>query len=290
MHALIYYTAYPLLYLVSRLPFAILYTLSDLLCFIIHRLVGYRKEIVRSNLKRALPHFSEAEYKRIEKEFYRHFCDIFLEIIKSMGMTKEEMLTRFQVKNIEVLTQFEKEKRSVFILCGHYASWEWMMSLGYHMKHKGYGIYRPIRNPYFNRLIQHIRSRHNAFMIPQQEAAEIIRTRESINECGVYGFASDQSPRPTPKTYWRTFMGTEVPVYTGAERLARELNIPLVYGEINRVKRGFYEVEFKLLSAQPKTTEVNEITDRYTDWLETQISQDPTQYMWSHRRFKYANV
>jgi KDO2-lipid IV(A) lauroyltransferase len=290
LHALIYYTAYPLLYLVSRLPFAILYTLSDLLCFIIHRLVGYRKEIVRSNLKRALPHFSEAEYKRIEKEFYRHFCDIFLEIIKSMGMTKEEMLTRFQVKNIEVLTQFEKEKRSVFILCGHYASWEWMMSLGYHMKHAGYGIYRPIRNPYFNRLIQRIRSRHNAFMIPQQEAAEIIRTRESINECGVYGFASDQSPRPTPKTYWRTFMGTEVPVYTGAERLARELNIPLVYGEINRVKRGFYEVEFKLLSDQPKTTEVNEITDRYTDWLETQISQDPTQYMWSHRRFKYANV
>ena len=290
MNALIYYTAYPLLYLVSRLPFALVYTLSDLLCFIIHRLVGYRKEIVRSNIKRALPHYSEAEYKRIEKEFYRHFCDIFLEIIKSMGMTKEEMLTRFQVKNIEVLTQFEQEKRSVFILCGHYASWEWMMSLGNRMKHTGYGIYRPIRNPYFNRLIQRIRSRHNAFMIPQQEAAEIIRTRESINECGVYGFASDQSPRPTPKTYWRTFMGTEVPVYTGAERLARELNIPLVYGEINRVKRGFYEVEFKLLSAQPKTTEVNEITDRYTDWLETQISQDPTQYMWSHRRFKYANV
>ncbi|MGA0274385.1 MAG: lysophospholipid acyltransferase family protein [Flavobacteriaceae bacterium] len=290
MNALIYYTVYPLLYLVSRLPFALLYSLSDLLCFIIHRLVGYRKEIVRSNIKRALPHYSEAEYKRIEKEFYRHFCDIFLEIIKSMGMTKEEMLTRFQVKNIEVLTQFEKEKRSVFILCGHYASWEWMMSLGYRMKHTGYGIYRPIRNPYFNRLIQRIRSRHNAFMIPQQEAAEIIRTRESINESGVYGFASDQSPHPTPKTYWRTFMGTEVPVYTGAERLARELNIPLVYGEINRVKRGFYEVKFKLLSAQPKTTEVYEITDRYTDWLETQISHDPTQYMWSHRRFKYANL
>ncbi|MGB1830804.1 MAG: lysophospholipid acyltransferase family protein, partial [Flavobacteriaceae bacterium] len=115
MNALIYYTAYPLLYLVSRLPFALLYTLSDLLCFIIHRLVGYRKEIVRSNIKRALPYHCEAEYKRIEKEFYRHFCDIFLEIIKSMGMTKEEMLTRFQVKNIEILTQFEEEKRSVFI-------------------------------------------------------------------------------------------------------------------------------------------------------------------------------
>ena len=288
MNALIYYISYPLLYFVSRLPVVIVYTLSDLLCFIFHRLIGYRKEIVRSNLKRALPHFSEAEYKRIEKGFYRHLCDIFLEIIKSMGMTQNEMTERFQVKNIEVLTQFEKENRSAFILCGHYASWEWMMSLGYHMNHIGYGIYRPLKNPYFDRLIKRVRSRHNAFMIPQREAAKIIRNKESNNQRGVYGFASDQSPRPTPKTYWRTFMGIEVPVYTGAERLSRELNIPLVFAKINRFKRGFYEVEFKLLSAQPKTTEINEITDRYTAWLEAQIAQDPAQYIWSHRRFKYA--
>lgn len=256
--------------------------------FILYRLLGYRREVVYSNLKRALPHQSEAEYKRIEKGFYRHLCDIFLEIIKSMGMTQNEMMERFQVKNIEVLTQFEKENRSAFILCGHYASWEWMMSLGYHMNHIGYGIYRPLKNPYFDRLIKRVRSRHNAFMIPQREAAKIIRNKESRNQRGVYGFASDQSPRPTPKTYWRTFMGIEVPVYTGAERLSRELNIPLVFAKINRFKRGFYEVEFKLLSAQPKTTEINKITDRYTAWLEAQIAQDPAQYIWSHRRFKYA--
>ena len=203
-------------------------------------------------------------------------------------MTKEEMMMRFQVKNLDVLTQFEKENRSVFILCGHYASWEWMMSLGYHMNHTGYGIYRPIKNPYFDRLIKRIRSRHNAFMIPQREAAKIIRDKELEQQRGVYGFASDQSPRPTLKTYWRTFLGIEVPVYTGAERLARELNIPLVYGEINRVQRGVYQVDFKLLSAQPSNTQINEITDQYTSLLEAQISMDPTQYMWSHRRFKYA--
>jgi KDO2-lipid IV(A) lauroyltransferase len=246
--------------------------------------------VVRSNLKLAFPKLQEAEYRLIEKKFYRHLCDLFLEIIKSMGMSKDQMLKRFKVKNIEVLTQFEKENRSAFLLCGHYASWEWMMSLGYHMKHLGYGIYRPIKNPYFDNLIKKIRSRHDAYMIPQKTASDIIREKEKKNERAVYGFASDQAPRPTAKSYWRPFMGIKVPVYTGAERLARELNIPLVFGKIKRLKRGYYELEFKLISDQPKTTAVNEITDIYTEWLEEQIKEDPTQYFWTHKRFKHVKL
>ena len=264
--------------------------LSDFICFLLHRVFGYRKAVVRSNLKHVFPKLKEAEYRVIEKKFYRHLCDLFFEIIKSMGMSKDQMLKRFKVKNIEVLTQFEKQNRSAFLLCGHYASWEWMMSLGYHMNHLGYGIYRPIKNPFFDNLIKEIRSRHDAYMIPQKTAAEIIRQKEKKNERGVYGFASDQSPRPTPKSYWRPFMGINVPIYTGAERLARELNIPLVFGKIKRAKRGYYELEFKLITDQPKNTAVNEITDIYTEWLEEQIKEDPTQYFWTHKRFKYAKL
>lgn len=290
MNALVYYLTFPILFVVSRLPFPLFYLLSDFICFLLYRLFGYRKAVVRSNLKHAFPELKEAEYRIIEKKFYRHLCDLFLEIIKSMGMSKDQMLKRFKVKNIEVLTQFEKQNRSAFLLCGHYASWEWMMSLGYHMNHLGYGIYRPIKNPYFDNLIKEIRSRHDAYMIPQKTAAELIRQKEKKNERGVYGFASDQSPRPTPKSYWRPFMGINVPVYTGAERLARELNIPLVFGKIKRVKRGYYELEFKLITDQPKTTAVNEITDIYTEWLEEQIKEDPTQYFWTHKRFKHAKL
>lgn len=290
MNALVYYLTFPILFVVSRLPFPLFYQLSDFICFLIYRVFGYRKAVVRSNLKHAFPELKEAEYRIIEKKFYRHLCDLFLEIIKSMGMSKDQMLKRFKVKNIEVLTQFEKQNRSAFLLCGHYASWEWMMSLGYHMNHLGYGIYRPIKNPYFDNLIKEIRSRHDAYMIPQKTAAELIRQKEKKNERGVYGFASDQSPRPTPKSYWRPFMGINVPVYTGAERLARELNIPLVFGKIKRVKRGYYELEFKLITDQPKTTAVNEITDIYTEWLEEQIKEDPTQYFWTHKRFKHAKL
>ena len=270
------------------MPFNILYVFSDVACFFIYRIIRYRRNIVRSNLITAFPKVNISKIKEIEKKFYSHFCDIFLEIIKSMGMSKTEMLERFNVQNLEVLKLFEKENRSVFLLCGHYSSWEWMMSLGYHIKHKGYGIYRPIRNPYFDRLINKIRRVHNSEMIPQKKAIEIIKSKELKKELGVYGFASDQSPRPKSSTYWISFLGKKVPAYTGAERLSRDLNIPVVYSKINRVKRGYYNVEFKILSGIPIKTKQNEITNTYTKWLEKQIFEDPTQYLWTHKRFKFS--
>ena len=288
MNALIYYLSFPLLWIISRLPFAVFYLLSDVVCFILYRLIGYRKSVVKGNLKIAFPDLAPTELLRIEKKFYTHLCDLFLEIIKSMGMRKEEMLERFQVKNIEVLKTFEEQNRSIFLVCGHYASWEWMMSLGYHIKHKGYGIYRPISNPYFDALIKRIRSRHDAYMIPQKESVSIIKNKETSGELGIYGFASDQSPRPKPLTYWRSFLGVHVPVYSGAERLAIELDVPVVFAKIKRVKRGYYELEFKTLTDQPKSLKKNEITDLFTEWLEAQIKEDPSQYFWTHKRFKYA--
>lgn len=288
MNALIYYFSLPIIFIISRLPFPIFYLLSDGICFILYRIIGYRKEVVRSNIRQAFPTKTKKERLQIEKKFYRHLSDLFLEIIKSMGMSKHEMLKRFQVKNIEVLKSFEQKKRSVFLVCGHYASWEWMMSLGYHIEHKGYGIYRPISNPYFDALIKRIRSRHDAYMIPQKQAVAIIKEKEISNELGIYGFASDQSPRPKPMSYWRTFLGIYVPVYNGAERLATELDIPVVFAKIKRVKRGYYQTEFKLLTADPKALKKNEITDLFTQWLEEQIREDPSQYFWTHKRFKYA--
>lgn len=288
MNALIYYLSFPLLWIISRLPFAVFYLLSDVVCFILYRLIGYRKTVVQGNLKIAFPDLAPTELLQIEKKFYTHLCDLFLEIIKSMGMRKEEMLQRFQVKNIEVLKTFEEQNRSIFLVCGHYASWEWMMSLGYHIKHKGYGIYRPISNPYFDALIKRIRSRHDAYIIPQKESVSIIKNKEDSGELGIYGFASDQSPRPKPLTYWRSFLGVHVPVYNGAERLAIELDVPVVFAKIKRVKRGYYELEFKTLTDQPKSLKKNEITDLFTEWLEAQIKEDPSQYFWTHKRFKYA--
>ena len=289
MQRAVYLIAYPFIYLIASIPFNILYVFSDFLRLIIYNLLGYRKKIVRSNLRKAFPHKSEDDLKWIEKRFYKHFCDITLEAFKSLSISSEEMQKRMVFKNLDVLTQFEKGNRSVIIMCGHYASWEWMLSIGYHTVSQGYGIYTPIMNKYLNKLIIKIRKKHRGNLISRYSAIQQIKNLHDEGNIAVYGFVSDQSPRPKPKSYWRPFLGVKVPVFVGAEMVARELDFGVVYAKINRVKRGYYEASFELISDQPKKTKLNRITDTFTEWLEQDIYSDPTQYLWTHKRFKHAD-
>ena len=289
MQRAVYLIAYPFIYLIASIPFNVLYVFSDFLRLIIYNLLGYRKKIVRSNLRKAFPHKSEDDLKWIEKRFYKHFCDITLEAFKSLKISSEEMQKRMVFKNLDVLTQFEKGNRSVIIMCGHYASWEWMLSIGYHTVSQGYGIYTPIMNKYLNKLIIKIRKNHRGNLISRYSAIQQIKNLHDEGNIAVYGFVSDQSPRPKPKSYWRPFLGVKVPVFVGAEMVARELDFGVVYAKINRVKRGYYEASFELISDQPKKTKLNRITDTFTEWLEQDIYSDPTQYLWTHKRFKHAD-
>lgn len=289
MQRAVYLIAYPFIYLIASVPFNVLYIFSDFLRLIIYNLLGYRKKIVRSNLRKAFPHKSEDDIKWIEKRFYKHFCDITLEAFKSLTISSEEMQKRMVFKNLDVLTQFEKGNRSVIIMCGHYASWEWMLSIGYHTVSQGYGIYTPIMNKYLNKLIIKIRKKHRGNLISRYSAIQQIKNLHDEGNIAVYGFVSDQSPRPKPKSYWRPFLGVKVPVFVGAEMVARELDFGVVYAKINRVKRGYYEASFELISDQPKKTKLNRITDTFTEWLEQDIYSDPTQYLWTHKRFKHAD-
>ena len=289
MQRAVYLIAYPIIYLIASIPFNVLYVFSDFLRLIIYNLLGYRKKIVRSNLRKAFPHKSEDDLKWIEKRFYKHFCDITLEAFKSLTISSEEMQKRMVFKNLDVLTQFEKGNRSVIIMCGHYASWEWMLSIGYHTVSQGYGIYTPIMNKYLNKLIIKIRKKHRGNLISRYSAIQQIKNLHDEGNIAVYGFVSDQSPRPKPKSYWRPFLGVKVPVFVGAEMVARELDFGVVYAKINRVKRGYYEASFELISDQPKKTKLNRITDTFTEWLEQDIYSDPTQYLWTHKRFKHAD-
>jgi KDO2-lipid IV(A) lauroyltransferase len=289
LQRIVYILAYPFIYLVASIPFSILYIFSDFLRTLIYNIIGYRKKVVRSNLKKAFPDKDEKELKWIEKRFYQHFCDITLEAFKSYKMSTAQMQKRMVFKNLEVLTQFEKENRSVIIMCGHYASWEWMLSIGYHTQSPGYGIYTPIMNQYFNDLIIKIRKMHKGNLLSRYDAMKKIKNMHEKGKVIVYGFVSDQSPRPKPKTYWRSFLGVKVPVFVGAELIAKEFDFGVVYAKINRIKRGYYEASFELISDSPKKTRENEITDSFTEWLEQDIYCDPTQYLWTHNRFKHAH-
>lgn len=288
MQYLIYLLAYPIIWTISMLPFRLLYMFSDLVYFIVYRIIGYRKRTVRKNLILALPHLSQKELLSVEKKFYHHMCDMFIEMIKTMNISKEEICKRFVFKNIEIYKELEKQGKSVAVICSHYGSYEWIFSMNYYSDFVGYGIYKQIKNPYFDKLAHKIRSRFNAKLITTKQTVPTIINNAKNNVLGLYGFASDQSPKAKAAVHWAKFMGIEVPVHIGAEMLSKRYNMILVYLNTKKVKRGHYEATLELLSDNPKEVPNYELTDQYLKLLEKQIYEAPEFYLWTHKRWKYG--
>jgi Kdo2-lipid IVA lauroyltransferase/acyltransferase len=287
MHYLVYLLAYPFIWGISILPFPLLYLFSDFIYFIVYKIIRYRKNTVRQNLKLALPNLSDQERLVIEKKFYHHLCDMFLEMIKTMSISKEEICKRFVFKNIEVYKEVEKHGKSIAIICSHYASYEWIISMNYYSDFIGYGIYKQINNPYFDKLIHRIRSKFNAKLITNKQTVPTIINNKNNNVLSLYGFASDQSPKAKSAQHWAKFMGIEVPVHIGAEMLSKRYDLALLYLNTKKVKRGHYEATLEILSEHPKDIPNFELTDQYLKLLEKQIQEAPEYYLWTHKRWKH---
>ena len=275
---------------ISLLPYPLLYGTSNVLSFILYRVVGFRLKVVRKNLKLCFPEYTREERRAIERKFYKNLSDVFLEMAKNLTISEKQIKKRFKFENMELINAHEEKKESTILLLGHYSNWEGMLSIGYHLIGKAYGVYSPLSNKYMDRLISRSRKKHKALLLSRYKTIEFIRANAKENNYALYGFINDQSPRVKPKSYWRTFMGVNVPVFTGAERLAKEFNFPVYYAEINRTKRGYYTAEVSLLVKDPSLCEQNEITDLFTAKLEEQIKRDPSQYLWSHNRFKHSHL
>lgn len=289
MQLLAYCLLVPILYLISYLPFRLLYLFSDVVYFLVYRIIGYRKKTVRENIALALPHLSEKERLEIEKKSYKHLCDMFLEMIKTMTISVKEIEKRFVFTNIEVIQSLEKENKSIALMCAHYASYEWVISMNSKVSNEGFAIYKKINNPYFDNLVKKIRSRFKAYLITTKETRSVVENNEKNGIKGIYGFASDQSPQVKPKTYWSKFMGIEVPVYVGAELLAKQYNFNVVFLKVKKVKRGYYEANFELLSDDVTKVPNYEITDTFMKKVEQQILEAPEFYLWTHKRWKHRN-
>jgi KDO2-lipid IV(A) lauroyltransferase len=287
MQYLVYLLVYPLIWIISILPFRLLYFVSDFVYIIVYRIVRYRKRTVRENLALALPHLSDKERLIIEKKFYHHMCDMFLEMIKTMNISKDEICKRFVFKNIEVYKELEKQGKSVAVICSHYGSYEWIISMNYYSDFIAHGIYKQLRNPYFDKLVHKIRSRFNAKLITTKQTIPTIIENNKNNVLSLYGFASDQSPRLNSAYHWTKFMGIEVPVHTGAEMLSKRYNMALVYLNTQKVKRGHYEATLEILSENPIEVPNYDLTDQFIKLLEKQIYEAPEYYLWTHKRWKF---
>jgi len=286
MQLLIFILVYPLLWLISILPYPIFYGVSNFFFFLTYRILGYRKKVVITNLKLVFPNKDDHEINQICINFYKHMCDMFLEMVKTMSLSKEGVKKRYHVKNIEVLRELEKE-RSILIVCSHYANWEWNVSINNYVASKGYAVYQRIGNKYFDNWIKKVRARWNTTLILQKETVKTVVKNKMNNVTGIFGMVSDQSPQAHRAQYWTEFMGIKVPVFNGAETMARKLDLAVVFLKVSKVKRGYYQAELIPIAESGKNTEKNEITDAFLRLTEKQIKENPAHYLWTHRRWKH---
>lgn len=289
MQLLAYILIYPIFWLVSILPFRLLYAFSDFLYLFIYRIFGYRKKVVQENLRLVFPEKSSEEINTITKKFYHHLCDMVVEAMKSMTISETEMKKRYAFTNVEILQALEKQNRNVIIMCGHYASWEWIFILQTYVSHKGFAVYKRLNNKYFDRLIKRIRARYNSHLITTKETIQTLKDVKASGELSITGFVADQSPKLHKAYHWNSFMGVTVPIHTGAEMLAKELDMAVVFFDVRKIKRGYYQTTFKTIAEQPNEFKDYEITDIFKSFVEIQIKEQPEYYLWTHKRWKHRN-
>ncbi|MXN90692.1 lipid A biosynthesis acyltransferase [Flavobacterium sp. Sd200] len=288
MHLLGYIVLYPIFWFISILPFRVLYFLSDILYVVAYKIVGYRKKTVRLNLALALPHLSAKERLDIERKFFHHFCDTLVEMIKTINISEKEMKKRFILENIELVHEYEAKGKSIALICAHYGSYEWLLIMNKYLStHKGYGIYKTIRNKYFDALVKKIRNKFDAYLIDTRAVIPAIRDHKRKGILAYYGFLSDQSPKLDSAIYWTNLFGMEVPVHVGAEMLAKKMDLNVMMVKGAKIKRGYYKATFISLEKEPKEYANYEITDIFLRLMEEQIREQPEYYLWTHKRFKH---
>jgi Kdo2-lipid IVA lauroyltransferase/acyltransferase len=287
MAAIGYYLFYGINWIITLLPLPVLYILSDFLYLILYYIVSYRRKDVAMNLKNSFPDKTDKERKIIEKKFYRHLSDIIIETFKAPHMSKENQEKRFTYSNLEIIDRLREEKRDIIAVLGHYNNWEWPTLLPFYLKYKTIIIYKPLQNKYFNSFVNNHRSEHGIILTPtSQVIREIIKYRkEGINTLSV--FISDQIPAKGDIKYWTTFLNQDTAVFTGAGKIASKYDMAIVFFHVQKVKRGYYNLDIELLFDHTEGISEDVITEKHVRRLEEIIREKPENWIWSHRRWKH---
>lgn len=287
----LYYLFYGLIWILAWLPLSMLYGLSGIMYLIVYYVAGYRKKVVRRNLRNSFPEKSNRELLKIEKEYYLHFTDTFVETLKLLHISDREMQKRMYFTNPEEMRRFFDNRQSVVILLGHYGNWEWITSIYLHYSGIiGGELYRPLKNEYFDRFFLNLRARFGTINIPKNDAFRAIVNFRKEGKIWGLGFIADQTPSGNNLHYWATFLNQDTPFLNGPERIARQTGCAVVYLDVQKKRRGYYTCDIITVTENAKETRENEITDRYVELFERTIRRKPAYWLWSHKRWKHKRI
>ena len=261
--------------------------LSDILYVIVYHVVRYRRKVTSSNLRHAYPERSDKERQELEKAYYHHICDLLLEGIHNLYAHPMSIMKRYRFVNHRLVNQYYERGQSIILMSAHYNNWEYMItSLNYQLMHHGVGVGKPLNDKFVANYLTRRRGRFGTEIVDQTNVRQTIEYYQQHHVPVAYMMLSDQSPNDVHKCYWTTFMHQETPFIYGAEYFARKYNMPVLYYEVTKIRRGYYEVKFSTICDKPNEVPQYSIIAEYIQRLNRTIDAAPQYWLWSHRRWK----
>jgi KDO2-lipid IV(A) lauroyltransferase len=289
MKAILFYPVYFFLWLITLLPLRFLYFISDILYILVYLIGRYRSKTVFRNLRNSFPERSPAEIRMLARRFYRQLCDYFLEWVYRIHMGDEELAGRMQYRNTEILEPFRKEGKSIMLLLSHYGNWEWPTRVPIVTGYTTLAVYKELHNPYFDKLFLNLRGKFGVKGVPMSATLRSLIEHQRKGIPVVVLSLADQRPRWKNIHLWTDFLNQDTPVITGPEKIARKLGMPVVCLAINKIRRGYYEAEFRLICEDPGSVKDEfGITRSYLSMLEKDIQEKPELWLWTHNRWKHG--
>lgn len=267
----------------------VLYLMSDFVFFMAYHVIKYRRDVVYSNLKRSFQDKSDKEIKSIEKNFYRYFCDLMFETLKVLTISKAKVEKRLRIKNLDLIEKYHRDNKHIILYAAHQGNWEWLSFLALYVPHQGITIYRPLSNKYFDELMRTIRERFGAICVEANKSYKTVLENIQRRQLSMFALIGDQSPSKIGSKYWTRFMNQKTAFVMGAEKIVTKTNQVAIFPSFRRVKRGLYELEFKIINP-PEINGNLHLIDQYSKVLEETIKGSPELWLWSHKRWKLTDA
>jgi len=277
---------FPIIYLFASLPFFITNIIGDIIYVILYKIFKYRIQVVRGNLKRSFPQKSEEQLREIEIKYYRHLSDLFLESLKGITSTGNQLKKRMKNIDQHVYEDYFEKGQSFIVVMSHSGNWEWVCQMSQVVcKQQIQCIYKTLSNKGFDWLMYKVRGRFGAIPVSMEQLLRLMTANKKI--VTATAFIGDQNPSSGKNAHWTTFLNQETPFMNGPEKIAKMFNYPVVYLSSRKIKRGYYEANTEILVENPKDYEDGVITDMIAKRTEQEILNQPEIWLWSHRRWKH---
>ena len=276
--------------LLSRAPLSVLYFLSDVLFLISFYVVRYRRKLVRKNLQASFPHKQPQALYEIEKSFYKNLCDYAVETLKLITISREELKRRMVFTNPHITEKYRQQNQSILILAAHQFNWEWLVTAAcFNLPFQIDFVYQQVNNGFFDKISRATRTRFGAHAIMRQEVArEIVKRRHILRAIATM---ADQYPGYNhDKKFIAPFLHQQTVFFHGVNQMAQLTQYPVLFFQIKKVRRGYYETHAVELAMPPHAKDDNTVIERYIAIVEQAIHESPTTWLWSHNRWKQRQL